>query len=361
MALEASPLQLEKSPRSHQKEVIRATHGKDVLQFITGILDPDRSDTEVLKADDPFNLELLEKAERRNIIDLCRLNDTRDPNRFLRTVNEKLPVSGRYIGCFETLEDRKARLLEKYPPLLNRCYYFMDFIFRRVFPKLPLTDRLEFFVTADRNRPMSRAEGLGRAVYAGFRIERTAFVGGRLYFEARKESGPMQSKAASQGFLIGIPRVGKDRELLTIYKFRTMHPYAQFLQDYVYRTNDLEAGGKFRNDFRITSWGRFMRKLWIDEWPMFYHLLKGDMKLVGVRPLSKQYFELYHKELQDLRTRFKPGLIPPFYADMPETLDEIMASEERYLRAYQKAPFRTDLRYFFKAMRNILFPKARIR
>lgn len=358
MPLDASPLQIEKSPQSHQKEVIRAAHGEELLHFITSILDPDSRDTEILKTDEPFNLELLKEGARCNIVDLYRLNDIRDPNRFLRTLNQKLPADGRYIGCLETLEGRKARLLNKYPPVLNRSYYLLDFIFRRVFPKLPFTDRFEFFVTAARNRPMSKAEALGRTVYAGFQIESTAFIGGKLFFEAKKVSRPMQNEPPSRGMLIGIPRIGKDRKQLTIYKFRTMHPYAQFLQDYVYRTNDLEAGGKFKNDFRITSWGRFIRKFWIDELPMIYHLLRGDMKLVGVRPLSRQYFELYHKELQQLRTQVKPGLIPPFYADMPRTLDEIMASEERYLRAYQKAPFRTDLQTFFKALRNILFQKT---
>ncbi len=359
MSLEASTLHLEKTPKVHQKEVIRETHGEEILGFITQHLDPDTKNTEVLKTDDPFNLELLGEEERRALIDLDRLNDIRHPNSFLRKLNQKLPLEGSYIGCVETLEDRKARLLKKYPPLLDRCYYFLDFVFRRVFPKLPLTDRFQSFVTADRNRPMSKAEALGRLVYAGFRIESTEAIAGRLFFLARKVSAPMEGKAPSPGLLIGIPRVGKDRRMITIYKFRTMHPYAELLQDYVYRNNDLAEGGKFRNDFRITSWGRFMRKLWIDEWPMFYHLLRGDMKLVGVRPLSQQYFDLYSEELKELRTRFKPGLLPPFYADMPKTLEEIMDSEKRYLEAYQKAPLRTDIRYFFMALKNILFRKAR--
>jgi lipopolysaccharide/colanic/teichoic acid biosynthesis glycosyltransferase len=359
MTSEASTLQIEKAPRDHQKEVIRETHGEEVLDFITEELDPDASETGVLKTDDPFNIELLEEGERGHLIDLDRLNDIRDPDGFLRTINGKLPDGGCYIGCLETLEGRKERLLAKFPPLLNRVYYFLDFVFRRVFPKLPLTDRFEFFITAARNRPMSKAEALGRTVYNGFRIERTASIGRKLYFVARKTGAPMAEKPPSKGLIIGIPRIGKDREMVRIYKFRTMHPYAQFLQDYVYRMNDLEEGGKFRNDFRITSWGRFIRKLWIDEWPMIYNLLRGDMKLVGVRPLSPQYFALYREELQELRTQVKPGLIPPFYVDMPKTLVEIMDSEERYLRAYLKAPLRTDIRYFFKAMGNILFQKVR--
>ena len=55
------------------------------------------------------------------------------------------------------------------------------------------------------------------------------------------------------------------------------------------------------------------------------------MKLVGVRPLSQHYFSLYTKELQDKRILCKPGLVPPYYADMPKNLDEIIASEMRYL------------------------------
>jgi hypothetical protein len=55
-----------------------------------------------------------------------------------------------------------------------------------------------------------------------------------------------------------------------------------------------------------------------------------------------------------------PGLLPPFYADMPETLDEIQASEMRYLVACEKhGTFITDFRYFFKILHNILIKKAR--
>jgi hypothetical protein len=55
----------------------------------------------------------------------------------------------------------------------------------------------------------------------------------------------------------------------------------------------------------------------------------------------------------------KPGLIPPFYVDLPKTLEEIMASEMKYLRAYEKNPLRTDVKYFFLSLRNIFFRRAR--
>ncbi len=140
---------------------------------------------------------------------------------------------------------------------------------------------------------------------------------------------------------------------------RTMHPYAEYLQEYVYEQSDLQEGGKFKNDFRVHTAGKIMRRFWIDELPMLFNLFKGDLKIVGVRPLSQHYYELYDEELKAKRIKTRPGLVPPFYADMPGTLEEIQASEHRYLDAYMKRPFITDCRYFWKATYNIIFKKAR--
>ncbi|MBL0340951.1 MAG: sugar transferase [Bacteroidetes bacterium] len=154
-------------------------------------------------------------------------------------------------------------------------------------------------------------------------------------------------------------RFGYLGKVINVYKFRTMYPFSEYLQQYIYEKNKLQEGGKFKDDFRISTLGRFMRKYWLDELPMIMNLLKGDLKLVGVRPLSKQYLSLYSEELQQKRLQFKPGLIPPFYADLPKTLDEIMASENRYLDQYSKHPIRTDIKYFFASFKQIIFKKAR--
>jgi len=148
-------------------------------------------------------------------------------------------------------------------------------------------------------------------------------------------------------------------KIIKVYKIRTMNPYAEYLQSFVFKRNNLKENGKFQNDFRITSWGRFLRKYWIDEIPMIINLIKGDIKLVGVRPLSRHYYELYSNYLKELRLKFKPGLLPPFYADMPKSLEDIMESEKAYLEAYEKNPFKTDLKYFFKIVSNIILRKAR--
>ena len=147
--------------------------------------------------------------------------------------------------------------------------------------------------------------------------------------------------------------------MIKVYKLRTMHSYSEYLQKYVYDLNNLQDGGKIKNDFRITSIGKYLRKSFLDEVPMFINILKGELKLVGVRPISEHYLSLYDKELRLMRRMVKPGLVPPFYADMPSTLDEIIESEKKYIRAYIKNPLRTDIKYLTKAFVNIAFRKAR--
>jgi lipopolysaccharide/colanic/teichoic acid biosynthesis glycosyltransferase len=176
---------------------------------------------------------------------------------------------------------------------------------------------------------------------------------------AIKVTAPLAHNGYGYGAIIALPRIGKGGELFKVYKLRTMHPYSEYLQDYVFSLYNLKEGGKFKNDFRITSWGAVCRKIWIDELPMLYNFFRGDMKIVGVRPLSRQYFELYSKELQERRITHKPGLIPPFYADMPTNLEEIQISEMNYLKAHEKHPLVTDVKYFSKSMWNIFFRNAR--
>ena len=138
-----------------------------------------------------------------------------------------------------------------------------------------------------------------------------------------------------------------------------MYPYSEFIQGDIYEKYHLDQSGKIKGDYRITSWGKVFRKYFIDEIPQFYNWIKGDLKLMGVRALSEHYYNLYPKSLKEKRVKFKPGLIPPYYADLPKSFNEILKSEEIYLEQKLKAPFMTDLKYFFKSISNILFSGAR--
>jgi lipopolysaccharide/colanic/teichoic acid biosynthesis glycosyltransferase len=315
--------------------------------------------TAVLSTTTIFNITGLVHDRYDYIINLHKINDIKKLDYFLDAVNLKLEPKGYFFCCVETKDQRKHRLLKKYPPFLNYIYYFFDFIVKRILPKLKFTRGLYFFLTRGENAVISRAEALGRLSRAGFRIKQESFIGNQLCIEARKYFDPVPINGNIYGPLIALPRIGRGGELIKVYKLRTMHPYSEYIQDYIYKLHDLQNGGKFKNDFRITSWGAICRKIWLDELPMMINFLRGDMKLFGVRPLSKHYFELYREDVRERRIKYKPGLIPPFYADMPSDLEAIQASELRYLDAYDKHPLWTDFRYFFKSGWNIFFHKAR--
>jgi lipopolysaccharide/colanic/teichoic acid biosynthesis glycosyltransferase len=306
-----------------------------------------------------FNILSQPEGFYRNIVNLHRVNDIQFINKFFEAINERLPAGGLLIGCVETQKQRKTRLLGKYPPLLNWIYYPLDYVFKRVFPKLPVTKQIYFLLTRGNNRVLSKAETLGRLYSCGFEVIGEADSNGKLYFAARKVKDPVFDMNPTYGPLVKLRRHGRGGEMIGVYKMRTMYPFAEYLQGYVYEKEGLAEGGKFKDDFRITGLGRFMRKLWLDEFPMFINVFKGEMKIVGVRPLSRHYFNLYTEDLQQRRINYKPGLVPPFYADMPKSLDEVMASERKYLDAYDAAPFKTDMRYFALAMYNIFIKRAR--
>jgi len=333
--------------------------GNKLLKFLSPALKGKESTSQVDKITDSINLLKYPDGSLSNYANLNRINDINGINKFFRTVNEKLCDSGTFIGCVETLEQRRERLFKKFPPVLNGLYYTLDFVFKRVFPKFKLTEKVYFFLTNGRNRALSKSEVLGRLVYCGFKIVEVEEINNKLYFKARRVKEPSKEPKPSTGLLLRINRVGHNGKPITVYKFRTMHPYAQYIQSYVFEQNDLREGGKFADDFRITKWGRWMRRFWIDEIPMIYNILRGDLKLVGVRPLSEHYLSLYTPEHKVLRVKGKPGLIPPFYADMPKNLEEIMESESRYIHSYVQDPYQTDLLYLKKAFSNIFLNKAR--
>jgi len=341
------------------RETIIKEADEEVFQFLSENIDLNIPNYSLLSTATQFNVDKLPEKTYLKIVNLKRINDIRYINKFFESINRKLIDGGFFIGCVETKDQRKQRILKKFIPVFNRIYYFFDFIVKRVFPKFNITKQIYFFLTRGENRVISKAETFGRLYSCGFRISNEKEIRGKLYFVARKNKKPFYDMEPTYGPLVKLNRVGKNGKIIHVYKLRTMHPYAEYLQEYIYDRSALQEGGKFKDDFRITTLGKFFRKFWIDELPMLINFFRGDMKIVGVRPLSKHYFSLYSKELQEKRTKTKPGLIPPFYVDMPKTLEEIQASEMKYLTSYEKRPLLTDWKYFWKAGWNIVFRKAR--
>ncbi len=293
------------------------------------------------------------------IINIEKVNNIKRINKFHNKAFELLDHEGIYVSCVETITQRKIKFKNKIPLGFKSLFLTIDFIFKRVIPKLPLTKQLYFAVTHGHNRVLSKAEALGRLSSCGFKLLNTFHYKNRLYIIALKTFFNNNEKKPSYGPLISLERVGFNKKIIKIYKFRTMHPYSEFIQEDVYNNNKLNTKGKLKNDFRLTNWGKVLRKYWIDELPQILNLIKGDISLVGPRALSKHYFSLYPKEVQDMRTACRPGLIPPYYADMPKSFDEIIESEKLFLVQKIKNPILTSIKYFFKSIFNILIKGAR--
>ncbi len=305
-------------------------------------------------------VESIQSAEKHTaIVNLKRMNDVRELNHFLSEVNKQLEDDALFVACAETKYFRKQRILKRYPFALNYFVMLADYFVKRVLPKLPVSHQVCRRVFQDRDKAMSKTESLGRLYAAGFSVLDHKVIGGVLYIVARKEKEPLFMAEKKYGPIFRMRRQGKGGKTIFVFKLRTMHSYSEFIQQYVYEKNQLAEGGKLRDDFRVSTLGRFARRYWLDELPMVINLFTGDLKLVGVRPLSAQYLSLYSDELKAIRLRHKPGLIPPYYADMPKTLDEIQQSEMRYLLQHEKHPVWTDTRYLCKAFWNIFFRRAR--
>jgi exopolysaccharide biosynthesis polyprenyl glycosylphosphotransferase len=104
-------------------------------------------------------------------------------------------------------------------------------------------------------------------------------------------------------------RVGLNKRIFRMYKFRTMGADAEQKQEELEELN--EASGpvfKIRNDPRITRVGNFLRKTSIDELPQLVNILKGEMSLVGPRPLPLRDYKGFKEDWHRRRVSVKPGV-----------------------------------------------------
>ena len=90
-------------------------------------------------------------------------------------------------------------------------------------------------------------------------------------------------------------RPGKNEKIFTLYKFKTMTDEKD------------EQGNLLADEKRLTKFGKFLRSTSLDELPELWNILKGEMAIVGPRPLLVEYLPLYNEE-QKHRHDIKPGL-----------------------------------------------------
>lgn len=135
-------------------------------------------------------------------------------------------------------------------------------------------------------------------------------------------------------------RPGLNEEIFTIYKFRTM-------------TDARDENGTFLPDeVRLTRFGKVLRSTSLDELPELFNILKGDMAIVGPRPLLVQYLPLYNAR-QSLRHSVRPGITG--YAQV-NGRNSISWEEKFELDAYytEHLTWQMDIKVFFKTIKAVI-------
>lgn len=138
-------------------------------------------------------------------------------------------------------------------------------------------------------------------------------------------------------------RVGKKQKIFEMMKFRSM-------------TDEKNADGNLLSDGeRLTKLGNFLRKTSLDEIPELLNVLKGDMSIVGPRPLLVEYLP-YYSEREKLRFEVRGGLIPPdaLYGSVTPSWDDQLEFEAEYA---EKISFLLDVKIILKTF-GLLFKRV---
>ncbi len=148
-------------------------------------------------------------------------------------------------------------------------------------------------------------------------------------------------------------RVGKNGKLFRLYKFRSMVKDADKKLEEILK-NDKElakewnAYHKLDNDPRITKIGKIIRKLSLDECPQFFNLLKGDMSLIGPRPLVPGELD-EHKGNHAIYEKVKPGITGWWAANGRSCIDYKQRLELEYYYV-EHCSLMLDIKCIFKTI-----------
>lgn len=127
-------------------------------------------------------------------------------------------------------------------------------------------------------------------------------------------------------------RVGKGGKVFILYKFRTMISNADQMKEQVRLLNEAKgAVFKIHNDPRFTSLGKFLSHIGLDELPQLFNVLKGDMVLIGPRPLPVDEVNKL-ESWQKKRHQMKPGIISPWIVNgyHSQSFNDWMESDIKY-------------------------------
>jgi len=298
------------------------------------------------------------------------LNRVSRLNLFLKYCTSQVGMGGYVAFRYTPLDEVYAQLRRRYPGVLYGPAYAAHFLWHRAIPKFPWVDKVYFSRPLSwidrvvggerrRNRVLSRAEAWGRLAFYGMEVVAEQVDGPERIILARRSGPPIENRKPSYYAVVALEKVGLDGERIRLHKVRSMYPFSEFLQKAIFESHGLSTTGKFKNDFRITEYGKLFRRHWIDELPGLFDWLRGDIKLVGMRATSPHFLSLYPQEFYDLYIQIKPGLIPPIFDESTGGFEKIVEVEQTYLQRYIEAPLRTDVQYFWYTFRDIFLRKVR--
>jgi undecaprenyl-phosphate galactose phosphotransferase len=158
-------------------------------------------------------------------------------------------------------------------------------------------------------------------------------------------------------------RMGRGGKPFKCYKFRTMNQDAdQYLQD-ILSVNPLlrlqwESSFKLKQDPRVTPIGAFLRKTSLDELPQFWNVLKGDLSIVGPRPVVHKELKKYYGVKAYKILSIRPGLTGPWQVSGRNNIDSYkkrVSLDEYYV---DNQSFLMDLKLIAKTIPVMLFSKG---
>ncbi len=144
-----------------------------LFDFINDFLDLahfSEQESLILDSETYFNIQNEPNASKQIFINLHKVNDFRRINLYLIRVNEMLKPGGVFICKGQTIAQRRNSFYKHFTPYLGVFFYTVDFLFRRVMPKLPVIQGWYFAITNGRNRAFSETELLGRFYFCGFEL-----------------------------------------------------------------------------------------------------------------------------------------------------------------------------------------------
>ena len=313
----------------------------------------------IIKSDNVSNIDYLPDGQLQFLLNLEKINRVEDINEYLAEVNKKMAVDGIFIGTFETAYLRHQLFLKKYPFYLAQSFYSLDFIWNRIIPKIHLLKSIHLAFEGKANKIFSLAEGFGRLYFSGFKILNTKIIDDKIFFVAKKIKEPVSNFSPSTGLILKLKKIGRYGKPIVVYKIRTMYPYSEYLQDFVLSLSGYSDIGKPAEDFRVTGLGRILRKYWLDELPQIVNVLKGEMRIIGIRPISQRFLDEFPEDIKKIRYKYKPGCIPPYVSLLKQSKDGFIEAEITYIKEKELHPYSTDIKYIFSAFYNVFTNRIR--